>query len=701
MLIFMKKTCLRYFLAVVFIIYNATIHAQIIDVNVSVDVSKPGIKIKEDFVGFSMEQYSLSTGKWGALGSFWTGGTNGSGRLKNLLSNISPHSVIRLGGFTADDRMVWQNTTRGTSTNVRATYTSDTDKFFIFLKEIGWKGIYTIKFPDNSPSNAASEAAYIYNNHRDQLLSISMGNEPYSYYKSFKQPTYTPENYMADYLPMYDAIKSANPAIPISGCDCGARQYVNAGNEQWNKVYTDNINNSGSTRPLASLNVHNYGLLGNALPSSPYTPEMLANILMDFDNAPLIFSKTLLPYVSQLAPNKKTELRFTETSSSAGVSDDPAVQEKIADTHVTAIWALQYLYVLASNGISGVNFHSPGTSKYSAIFWGPGTATSSYPVGAIYYGLLAFTDGGKNMRILPTTPQTQAGSPRAAYYSTISDNGNIVKVTVINKDFTNTINAVINIPGKKILSGSSRVLKTQDNNFYATTTTTYGGSQVGTNGIFSPTESTSLAVSENKISVAVAPMTASVVTVTLSSNPLPVNLISFSGKIEEKNVVLDWITTSETNNNGFEIQKSNDAKSFQSIGFVKGNYDSKIQNNYSFTDKDISDFGNIYYRLKQIDNDGAFEYSRIITVSGQELGVLTVFPNPSDGNFTLSIKNSKSVELQLISMSGIEIPVSTTITNQPEGIRVRPKNALQSGFYQLKVISGDGMKLQMMKVVVE
>lgn len=697
----MKKTYLRYFLAIVLIIQNATIHAQTIDVNVSVDASKPGIKIKEDFVGFSMEQYSLSTGKWGVLGSFWTGGTNGNARLKNLLTNISPHSVIRLGGFTADDRMVWQNTTRGTSTNVRATYTSDTDKFFTFLKEIGWKGIYTIKFPDNSPSNAASEASYIYNNHRDQLLSISMGNEPYSYYKSFKQPSYTPENYMADYLPMYDAIKSANPAIPISGCDCGARQYVNAANEQWNKVYTDYINNSGSARPLASLNVHNYGLLGNALPSSPYTPQMLANILMDFDNAPLIFSKTLLPYVSQLATNKKTELRFTETSSSAGVSDDPAVQEKIADTHVTAIWALQYLYVLASNGISGVNFHSPGTSKYSAIFWGPGTATSSFPVGAIYYGLLAFTDGGKNMRILPTTPQTHAASPRAAYYSTISDDGNTVKVTVINKDFTNTINAIIDIPGKKILSGSSRALKTRDNNFYATTTTTYGGSQVGTNGIFSATESISLPLGQNKVNVTVAPMTASVVTILLNPNPLPVNLVSFSGKIEENIVVLDWTTTSETNNNIFEIQKSNDAKSFQTIGFVKGNNNSKTQINYSFTDKDLSDFGNVYYRLKQIDNDGAFEYSRVIAVSGQELGILTVFPNPSDGNFTLSVKNSNSVELKLINMSGIEIPVSTTITNRPEGIIVHPKNALQPGLYQLKVISDDGMKLQMMKVMVE
>jgi hypothetical protein len=89
--------------------------AQAIPVSLSINASAPGNRVNEDFVGFSMEQYTLSTGKWSNMGSFWTGGTNGNARLKNLLVNISPHSIIRLGGFTADDRMVWQNTLRGSS----------------------------------------------------------------------------------------------------------------------------------------------------------------------------------------------------------------------------------------------------------------------------------------------------------------------------------------------------------------------------------------------------------------------------------------------------------------------------------------------------------------------------------------------------------------------------------------------------------
>jgi hypothetical protein len=110
--------------------------AQAIPVSLSINASAPGNRVNEDFVGFSMEQYTLSTGKWSNMGSFWTGGTNGNARLKNLLVNISPHSIIRLGGFTADDRMVWQNTLRGSSTNVRATYQNDADKFFTFLSEV-------------------------------------------------------------------------------------------------------------------------------------------------------------------------------------------------------------------------------------------------------------------------------------------------------------------------------------------------------------------------------------------------------------------------------------------------------------------------------------------------------------------------------------------------------------------------------------
>jgi hypothetical protein len=506
----------RSFFCIGLLLISPAILAQPISVSVSIDAATPGVRVAEDFVGFSMEQYTLSTGRWGNLGSFWTGGTSGNGRLKKLLANISSRSTIRLGGFTADDRMVWQNTIRGSSINVRATYQDDTDKFFTFLSEIGWQGIYTINLPLNTPANAVSEATYIANKYINQLHSISLGNEPYGYSSSFRDSTYTPAKFMTtDYLPMYDAIRAANPAIPISGPDCGARQYQGPLNQTWNKTYTDYINNSGSSRPLKALNVHNYGLGNNAKPTSALTREALADTLMNFDNAPLIFSSTLLPYVTTLARNKNVPLRYSETSSSAGVSDGNE-QEKIADTFVTSLWVIDYLYTLAKNNISGVNFHSSGGSKYSAIYWGDNASAATYPVGAIYYGLLAFVDGARNQRLLTVTPQRTKSNPRASYYATTSDDSKTMKVTILNKEFTKSISVNLTVPGVTISTVTYQTLKPQSSMFDLATNVTYAGTQVASDGSFTNGSPTNLAASNAiSFSVTVAPMTAVVATVTL------------------------------------------------------------------------------------------------------------------------------------------------------------------------------------------
>ncbi|MFD2936698.1 hypothetical protein [Spirosoma flavum] len=489
------------------------VSAQTIAVSLSVDAATAGYRVNEDFVGFSMEQYTLSTGYWSKLGSFWKGGTNGNARFKNLLANISNHSVIRLGGFTADDRMVWQNTTRGSSTNVRATYSDDTDKFFTFLSEIGWKGIYTINLPINTPANAVSEATYIMNKYSAQLHSLSLGNESYLYAGVFRTTAYTPDSCMIkDYLPMYDAIKAANPAIPISGLDNGAQKYYGAQNQTWNKVFTDYVNNSGSSRPLAALNVHNYGLGNN---SNTLSRDAAADTLMNFNNAPKTFMATQFPYVVQLAQAKNVPLRFSETSSAATGTSDTT---NVSHTYVSALWALQYLYTLAANGVSGVNFHSSGSSVYSAIDWGPNVSTSSYRIAPIYYGLLAFVDGAKNQRLLTVTPSASTTNPRTSYFATSSDDGKIIKVTLINKDFTNTINASVTIPGVVINTASYQTLRPQTSRYDYVANTYYANAQVATSGSFTKGSPTALSLSNpTSFSVTVAPMTAVVVTIETSS----------------------------------------------------------------------------------------------------------------------------------------------------------------------------------------
>jgi surface protein len=113
---------------------------------------------------------------------------------------------------------------------------------------------------------------------------------------------------------------------------------------------------------------------------------------------------------------------------------------------------------------------------------------------------------------------------------------------------------------------------------------------------------------------------------------MPVELISFSSSIQENSALLTWETTSETSNAGFEIEKSTNARIFEKIGFVDGAIDSKIKKSYHFVDTNL--LPTSYYRLKQIDYDGSFQYSRIIFVKHPE-GEIILYPNPTSNVFYL------------------------------------------------------------------
>jgi surface protein len=113
---------------------------------------------------------------------------------------------------------------------------------------------------------------------------------------------------------------------------------------------------------------------------------------------------------------------------------------------------------------------------------------------------------------------------------------------------------------------------------------------------------------------------------------LPVKLISFMGDIQENSIVLSWETSSEINNKGFDIEKSANARTFEKIGFVDGGGDSKTKKVYRFVD--LNPLPTTYYRLKQRDFEGEFEYSRIITVKQPE-GTIVLYPNPTGNVFYL------------------------------------------------------------------
>ncbi len=134
---------------------------------------------------------------------------------------------------------------------------------------------------------------------------------------------------------------------------------------------------------------------------------------------------------------------------------------------------------------------------------------------------------------------------------------------------------------------------------------------------------------------------------------LPVEMVSFNAVSRDRSwgyeVMLDWKTASESNNLGFEIQRSLDAKTFEQIGFIAGAGSSATLQAYSFVDKDVTS-GKYYYRLKQTDTDGTVTLSDMqeVTLAAPERYELGQnYPNPFNPATEIMFKVKEAGRVQV------------------------------------------------------
>ncbi|MBI2420345.1 MAG: T9SS type A sorting domain-containing protein [Ignavibacteriales bacterium] len=102
---------------------------------------------------------------------------------------------------------------------------------------------------------------------------------------------------------------------------------------------------------------------------------------------------------------------------------------------------------------------------------------------------------------------------------------------------------------------------------------------------------------------------------TLDGNPLPVELTTFCAKPGKMSILLNWTTATEVNNSGFFVERNHANDSWQTLGFVKGHGNSNRAHEYLWADANLAVQGIYNYRLKQIDNDGSFSYSGIVSAT--------------------------------------------------------------------------------------
>lgn len=168
-------------------------------------------------------------------------------------------------------------------------------------------------------------------------------------------------------------------------------------------------------------------------------------------------------------------------------------------------------------------------------------------------------------------------------------------------------------------------------------------------------------------------------------NPLPVELLAFTGTSVMNGNQLDWTTATETNNDYFDLERSNDGIEFTKIATIDGNGNSSSIKEYKFLDANPFE-GINYYRLKQTDYNGEYSYSNIISIQSTNSATVLVYPNPSQDFVTIDISdNFESV--RIYNMLG-EI-VYENASNQTKF----QFNPIADGIYVIKGITREGKEV--------
>jgi hypothetical protein len=157
------------------------------------------------------------------------------------------------------------------------------------------------------------------------------------------------------------------------------------------------------------------------------------------------------------------------------------------------------------------------------------------------------------------------------------------------------------------------------------------------------------------------------------ANALPVELLVFNGNKEDKYNYLYWSTASEVNSRTFELQRSIDGENFETITNLDGQGNSSVKADYTFDDYQFK--GQDYYRLKQLDFNGEYDYSGVIYLDRNNTnekdklsmgGSFNIFPNPAKSklNVNMFTDSDEPVEITIVDALGKECYKTFEYTNE-------------------------------------
>ena len=167
--------------------------------------------------------------------------------------------------------------------------------------------------------------------------------------------------------------------------------------------------------------------------------------------------------------------------------------------------------------------------------------------------------------------------------------------------------------------------------------------------------------------------------VSFGTAPLPIKLITFNATAKGNSVVLNWQTATEINNDYFTIERSTDADNWEEILYIAGAGNSNKTETYTSTDLNPLN-GTVYYRLKQTDFDGKFEYFNVVAVNLEKESThkIAVYPNPANANTSVAVEHNfnenSTITISVKNIEGKEMTsfvsgnTKTAIEGLPKGL---------------------------------
>jgi hypothetical protein len=178
----------------------------------------------------------------------------------------------------------------------------------------------------------------------------------------------------------------------------------------------------------------------------------------------------------------------------------------------------------------------------------------------------------------------------------------------------------------------------------------------------------------------------------LACTTLPIELLSFTGSYKTDYNLIEWITASEKDNDYFTVERSSDAVNWEVLGMIDGAGNSAQTRFYNYRDYTFAGNAVNYYRLKQTDTNGDFEYSPIISIETSEaskMAVKDVYPNPANETINCELFTPKNGEVlvEVLDFTGSIVGKNVLKVQAGKNDLTTDLSALKSGIYLLKITS--------------